>query len=185
MKLFAKIFALFSLIFSVVLVGCSKSNQLDVAVYCKNEVNYTLYNSKDSQQLNLSDITTSTCTPNKYSVIQITTNKDWTYGLTIEKIQFELVLSELVNVDLDITITNLENAENIKTIDKVDTRYFHKTIAVNQTNSTITLDINDVFINKDSTISIEVVKSCYENNPNLNISIGNLKMFGQHTPTNY
>lgn len=185
MKNFANFFAIVMLTFSLILAGCNNSNQLDVSVYCKSDVNYSLYNTDNSETLNLSDIISSTCTPNKYDVIQITTNKDWTYGLTLEKIQFDIVLSQTANVDLDITITNLENAENIKTINKVDTRYYHKTIAVNQEQSTITLDINDVFINVDSIISIEIVDSCYKTNNDLTISIGNFKMFGEHTPANY
>jgi len=184
MKLLKPFTILLLLIFSVCIVaGCSKENALDVNIYCRPEVNYKLYNSKDSSPGNISDVIGTTLAPQAYETFQITTNKTWTYGLVLEKVEFDIILSKAVNVDIDLTISNLENGENYNSTQ--DTYFYHKTLSFNQETTTVTLEINDTFINKDAVFSFEVVESCYSANPDLTISIANFKLFGEHAQTNY
>lgn len=164
-------------------VGCSKSNQLDAQIYCKADVNYKLYGATDSDVANMSDLIGTSLPQKAYSTIQITTDKTWTYGLTLEKIEFGILLSENANMDIDITISNLENGDNYN--QTKDTYFYHKTLSITQETTSITLAIDDIFINKDATISIEVVESCYTAHPNLTFSISNFKMYGKHENTNY
>lgn len=180
-KIFTAIILSFLSIFAF--VGCSKSNLLDAQIYCKADVNYKLYGAKDSETANMSDFIGTSLPQKAYSTIQITTDKTWTYGLTLEKIEFDILLSESANMDIDITISNLENGENYNQTQ--DTYFYHKTLSITQETTSITLAINDIFINKDATISIEVVESCYSTHPNLTFNISNFKMYGKHENTNY
>lgn len=184
MKLLYSLSAVIITVLSVfTFTGCKEGNLLDTQIYCKPEIGYTVIGDKDSYSANLSDITGTTLMSQNYDTIQITTNKSWTYGLILEKIEFDVILSEATNVDMDITISNLEHGENYNSTK--DTYFFHKTISVNKDNTSVSLEVNDNFINKDAVISIEVVDSCYSTNPNLTFSIGNFKMYGGHEQTNY
>lgn len=184
MKL-ARIFfsILFTLCFGVVLTGCEKSTELDALTYLKPEVSYKLYKSEASSTFKTESIINATSEAMAYDTIQINTNKTWTYGLTLQTIKFDVALSEPANMDIDITVSNLENGENYNKTQ--DTFFYHKTVTVSQESSTVTLEINDVFIDKDATISLEIVDSCYTSFPNLKVAIGNFKMFGYHTENNY
>lgn len=164
-------------------VGCTKTNLLDAQIYCKSNINYKLNGAKDSESGQLSELIGNTFASKAYSTIQITTDKNWTYGLTLEKIEFDIILSENANVDIDVTISNLENGENYNS--SQDTYFYHKTLSISQETTSITLAINDVFINKDAVISLEVVESCYTAHPNLTFSLSNFKMYGEHKNTNY
>ena len=177
--------AAIALVFALSFTACKMNNDpIDLTTYCRQTVNYQLADDKKTEgTFDLSKINNSICDPNKYSKIQITTNKDWTYGLEIDRIEFDIILSTTADIDIDITVSNLENGPHLN--ENQNTYYYHKTISINKESTTIKLDINDIFNNKDSTISIEIDKSCYSSNENLTIAIGNLKMYGQHTPANY
>lgn len=175
--------ALLLLVFSGLFIACDSSNELNVTTYCQPAPLYKLNGSDTSNALALSDLTGDTCPLNSYSVIQINTNRSWTYGLTVEKISFDIILSEASNIDIDITISNLENGANYN--ETADTYFFHKTLSITQPTTSITLDINDTFINKDATFSFEVVKSAYSSNSNMKLAIRNFKMFGEHKEANY
>ena len=163
--------------------GCQKSNPLDAAVYCLPEISYKTYGDKDSYTANLADIIGNNLLPQNYDTIQITTNKSWTYGMILEMVEFDVILSSEANMDIDITISHLEHGENYNATS--DTYYFYKTVSITKETTKVSLVINDNFINKDATISIEVVDSCYTANPNLTFTIANFKMFGHHEATNY
>ena len=167
----------------ITFTGCEESNLLDTQIYCKPEIGYTLNNNKDSFTASLSDITGTSLLSQNYDKIQITTYKSWTYGLVLEKIEFDVILSDSTNVDIDVTISNLEHGENHNST--TDTYFFQKTISLNKDSTHVSLIVNDNFVNKDAVISIEVVESCYSANPDLKLSIGNFKMFGEHEQTNY
>lgn len=163
--------------------ACSKTNELDLEVYFKKDVVYKVYNAKDSGSMHIGYLTTDKPTMDCYTVIQLTSNKDWTYGLSLEKIEFSVFLSEEANVDIDITISNLEHGENYnKTADEY---FYHTTISLNKTETKVKLDINDTIINKECVISFEIVQSCYKTNPNLKLSINNLKLIAKHHESNY
>ena len=184
MKALYTLSALIIAILSIItFTGCKESNQLDTQIYCKTEIGYSLHKDKESYTAELTDIIGSSLLSQNYDTIQITTNKSWSYGLVLEKIEFDVILSEPANVDMDITISNLEHGENYNSTK--DTYFFHKTISVNKDNTHVSLIVNDNFINKDAVISIEVVDSCYTATPTLTFSIGNFKMFGEHEQTNY
>ena len=174
--------SLICILFSFIVVGCDTSNKLDASVYCKPQVSYKLHGSTESQTMELVNLIDSTCEMNKYSVVQITTDKTWTYGLELETIKFNVLMSVSENVDIDVTISNLESGENYNSTQ--DTYFYHKSLSINKEDTTITLDINDIFINKDSVISIEVVNSCY-NNTDLKLAFGNFELYGQHPEINY
>ena len=131
----------------------------------------------------MADVTGNNCPQNNYNKIQITTNKSWTFGLNIKKVTFDIVLSEPASMDIDLTISNLENAENYNK-DK-DTYYYHKTLTITKQTTSVTLEINDTFTDKESVFSFEVVESCYTSYPNLKFSINNFKIYGEHTEANY
>lgn len=163
--------------------ACKESSSLDSNLYLKQIAYYKVNGSTTSKEQLTSSFTSGEENFQNYSVIQLNTNKDWTYGLTLEKIEFDMLLSEEANVDIEITISNLENGANYNQTQ--DTYYYHKTLSFNAVKTHVKLDINDIFINKDATISLEVVTSCYESNPNLTLSLNNFKMFGFHEKTNY
>lgn len=119
----------------------------------------------------------------QYSVIQLTTNKSWTYGLTVETVEFDVYLSSAHSVDMDITISALENAQNYNS--SQDIFFYHKTLSFNEEYTHVTLEINDIFVNKEGTFSLEFDTSCYTANPELKISVNNFKMKGFHQETNY
>lgn len=163
--------------------ACKQDTKLDLSTYCHQKVAYALYNSSAAQEIELEELTSPDGNYNQYRVIKINTDKTWTYGLFVEKIEFDVKMSEDIYFDLDITITNLEHAENLRRND--DTKYYYKTLSINPDNSHVKLDINDTLINADCEISIEVVTSCYEENPNFTFAIANFAIFGYHEQTNY
>ena len=114
----------------IVFSGCEKNNLLDTTIYCLPEISYKTFGDKDSYTANLSEITSNTLLPQNYDTIQITTNKSWTYGLVLEKIEFDVILSSIANMDIDVTISHLEHGENHNATS--DTYYFHKTITINK-----------------------------------------------------
>lgn len=172
------------IVFPTALTACDADNSLILTTYCRNTVNYELNDSNKTEgKFELAKIIDSSCDPNQYTKIQITTHRDWTYGLKIERIEFDIILSTPADVDIDITVSNLENGPHLD--EEKNTYYYHKTLSINKESTTAKLDINDTFNDKDSVISIEINKSCYTTNSDLKIAIGNLKMFGQHTPANY
>ena len=178
------LFVALTSVFVICLTACKTSNLLDISTYCKNTINYELADDKKTEgKFDLSKINNSTCDLNQYSKIQITTNRDWTYGLEIERIEFDIILSIPADVDIDITLSNLENGPHLN--EEKNTFYYHKTLSINKESTPVKLDINDIFSDEDSVLSIEINKSCYASNPNLKIAIRNLKMYGQHTPVNY
>jgi len=171
-------------IFVCGLTACEKDNLLDATVYLKDTVNYELNEKKKTEgTFELSNIINQNSELKNYKRIQITTKKDWTYGLEIEKIEFDILLSMPVDVDLEITVSNLENGENFN--ESQNTYYYHKTLSINKECTNVKLDINDIFNKKDAVISLEINESCYTSTPELKIGIGNFKMYGQHTPANY
>lgn len=171
------------LIFGLIVVGCSEKNTLDLRTYFKTSVTYKVNNSKDSGTMDLDYLISDEPTMDCYTVIQISSNKNWTYGLTLEKFEFDVIMSEVANLDIDLTISNLQNAENYnKTTEE---NYYHKTLSFNKLETHVTLDINDIIQNKASVLSFEVVDSCYKTNPNLTFAITNLKMSGYHQEANY
>ena len=172
-----------SLALLLVFTGCEKENKLDAQIYCHSDINYKLHNSSEALTANISDIIGNELTAQAYETIQINTNKAWTYGLQLNKVKFDVLLSIPANVDIDITISNLENGENYNSTQ--DTYFYHKTLSFNKECTSVSLDIYDIFINKDATISLEVVKSCYEATPELKISIANFQLYGEHPKTNY
>ena len=163
--------------------ACQKETPLNLSVYCYPTATYTLNGSETATGINVSDLVADTCPQNSYSKIQITTSRSWTYGLTLKKVSFDVILSEPANMDIDLTISNLENGQNYNSTK--DTYFYHKTLNIGKEHTSVTLDINDTFINKDAVFSFEVVTSCYTDHPNLKFSIANLKMFGEHQQTQY
>ena len=175
--------ALLLIIFSLLVVSCSKTNNLDLATYFKPSVNYKLYKTKDSNVADINDFISDTPILNSYTIIQFTSNKNWTYGLNLETVAFDITLSEAANMDIDITISNLENGENYNKTE--NTYFYHKTLSINQINTNVKLEINDIIINKECVISLEVVDSCYDSNPNLKFALTNLQITGQHKESAY
>ena len=170
--------------FAFNLIACEKNNTLDLTVYLKDTVNYQLGNDNPTEgKFSLSDIINSSSELKQYSRIQITTKKDWTYGLELERIEFDIILSMPADIDIDITLSNLENGAHFN--ESQNTYYFQKTLSINKENTSIKLDINDIFTKKDSCLSIEINDSCYKSNGELKIGIANLKMYGQHTEARY
>lgn len=168
---------------SLIVVSCSNKNTLDLRVYFNNSITYKVNNSKDSGTMDIGYFINNEPTMDCYTVIQFTSNKNWTYGLTLQTIEFDLIMSEVANLDMDLTISNLENAENYnKTTDE---KYYHKTLSFNKLNTHVTLDINDIMGAKESVFSFEVVESVYKTNPNLKFSIVNLTINGFHQESNY
>lgn len=171
-------------IFSFNLIACEKNNKLDVSVYCKEDIAYDLNGTSSVEgKFKLDRIINGTSDSLKYSKIQISTKKDWTYGLEIDRIEFDILLSTPADVDIDVTVSNLENGPHFN--EDQNTYYYQKTLSINKQNTTIKLDIDDVFNSKSSIISIEINKACYSSHPDLTIAIGNFKMFGQHNEVNY
>lgn len=171
-------------IFSFSLIACEKNNELDVSVYCIEDIAYDLNGTSSIEgKFKLDRIINGTSDSLKYSKMQISTKKDWTYGLEIERIEFDVLLSTPADVDIDVTVSNLENGPHFN--EDQNTYYYQKTLSINKQNTTIKLDIDDVFNNKSSIISIEINKACYSSHPDLTIAIGNFKMFGQHNEVNY
>lgn len=176
--------ALLMMISAFSFVGCKETElPLNLSAYCQSDVAYQLNGSKDSANLKLSDVENDTCPLNNYTVIQIKTKRAWSYGLTLKKITFDIILSEPQSVDIDLTISNLKNGENYN--ETADTHFYSNTLAIAKESTTVTLDINDEFIDKDATFSFEVDKSCYNTSPNLKIAIRNFRMYGEHQETNY
>lgn len=171
------------LVLGLTLVACSKDNNLDLSLYLTQKAYYKLNGSTASVEATRDNYISSEVDYKNYSVIQLTTDKNWTYGLTLETVEFDVYLSEEAIVDIDITISNLENAANHNK--DQDTFYYHKTLSFNSVETHVKLDINDVFINKASTISLEVNTSCYTEHPTLKLSVNNFKMSGFHKPSNY
>lgn len=184
MKAIKQIFFILSaLVFSLIVTACSENKTLDLRVYFNSSVKYKVNNSKDTGSMDIGYFITDEPTMDCYTVIQFTSNKSWTYGLTLQTIEFDLTMSEVANMDIDITISNLENAENYnKTTEE---KYYHKTLSFNKLNTHVALDINDIIENKECVISLEVVQSCYKTNPNLTFSINNLTITGFHEVSNY
>lgn len=184
MKALKKSLLLFVLcIFVINFTACTKDNSLDLTVYLKDTVNYEIAENNTENSFSLSEIINSSSELKQYSRIQINTKKDWTYGLELERIEFDIILSTPADVDIDITISNLENGEHFN--ESQNTYYYHKTLSINKENTTVKLDINDTFTKKGSVISLEINNSCYSSNKELKIGIANLKMYGQHTEANY
>ena len=184
MKTFKKTLAcIIALLFCTIISACSNSKEINLEVYFKTDVVYKVNNAKDSGSMHIGYLTTDKPTMDCYTVIQLTSNKDWTYGLNLEKVEFVVFLSEEANVDIDITISNLENGENYNKTE--DTYFYHTTISLNKTETKVKLDINDTIINKECVISFEIVQSCYKTNPNLTLSINSLKLIGEHKELNY
>lgn len=185
MKTLSKILcAIFIVASTFALTACEKSNMLDVSVYCQDSIKYELNDKKKTEgKFDLSSVINSNSDLNNYTRIQITTKQDWTYGLELERVEFDLLLSESADVDIDITVSNLENGDHFN--ESKNTYYYKKTISINNQNTTVKLDINDIVNGAESVISLEIDKACYTSHPDLKIGIGNLKMYGQHTPVNY
>lgn len=178
------LFVMLASVFTISLAACKTSNLLDISTYCRDTINYELADNKKTEgKFELAKINNANCDFNQYSKIQITTNRDWTYGLEIERIEFDIILSAPADIDIDVTLSNLENGPHLN--EEKNTYYYHKTLSINKESTPVKLDINDIFNDQDSVLSIEIDKSCYTTNPDLKIAIGNLKMYGQHTPVNY
>ena len=171
-------------VFCFSFIACAKNNSLDASVYLKDTVNYETGSSAIVEgKFKLDKIINGSSESMQYSKIQISTKKDWTYGLEIERIEFDVLLTQTADVDIDITVSNLENGPHFN--EDQNTYYYQKTLSINKQNTTVKLDINDIFNNKGSIISIEINKSCYTSHPDLKIAIGNFKMYGKHTQVNY
>lgn len=168
---------------SFLLTGCKSTNELDLSKYCQATVHYKLNGAESSNALTLGELTGDSCPMQAYKTIQINTNRAWTYGLSLSKVTFDILMEGADNIDIDITISNLENGQNYN--QTADTYFYHKTLPISNSVTSITLDVFDTFINKDATISIEIGDSAYNSNSPLKLAIRNFKMFGEHTPTNY
>lgn len=173
----------FALIPAIICGACSQKNNLDLALYLSPVSYYKLNGSKDSIEGTRDSFISEETNFQSYSVVQFNTDKNWTYGLTLETLEFDVYLNQVANVDIDITISALENAENYNS--SQDEFFYHKTLSFNSEMTHVKLDINDVFVNKTSTISLEIDTSCYNANPELKISINGLVMSGYHEETNY
>lgn len=171
------------IISALTLTACKKEESLDLSVYCNSTVSYKVYKDNNTNTMSLTDITSTSCPQKNYSVVQLSTNRTWSYGLTLNKVKFDIILSEPASMDIDLTISNLENGEQYNST--ADTFFYHKTLTIGKEETTVELEINDTFINKDAVFSFEVVESCYTSFPNLKFSIVNFKLYGEHKPTNY
>jgi len=173
-------------IFAINLTACETDNTLDLTAYFKDSIKYELADNNNTEgDFELSKIINSSSDLNKYTRIEITSKQDWTYGLEIERIEFDVLLSIPADVDIEITITNLENGEHLNEVD--NTFFYSKTLSINKENTSVKLDINDVFTKKASVIELKINKSCYqgEANKDLKIGVANLKMYGQHKEAHY
>lgn len=163
--------------------ACKESLPISNTQYLQDTVVYKLNGSDTSKNLTLADVSGDSCPLNSYKVIQINTKRAWTYGLTITKITFDVILSQSQNVAIDLTISNLKNGANYN--ETADTYFYKKTITIAKENTPVTLEINDEFIDKDATFSFEIDTSCYKTTPSLKIAIQNFKIYGEHQKTTY
>ena len=164
--------------------ACGAEKPLDANVYFNEDVNFLKMGSDESGSVKLINVVNASMPQDQYTTIQINTLKDWTYGLTIEKICFDFVMSKVTELDFDITVSYLNKGTDY---DKDKGMYFYKqSVTANKKVTRVELNINDIFTNNESTISIEISnRTVYENNPKLKVCIQNFKAYGKHEESKY
>lgn len=178
------------IIFSFVsFTACEKTdtnNYIDLSTYLSDKANVNYFSENKPTILKTSNfISEEIYSLADYKYTTFKTNKEWTYGLTIESIEFEIFSNIGCTIDFTLTITNLKNAQYNTTLGiNVLTQQFELS-AIKDTAVKKTLIINDMFLNADAEISLLVDSSTFVRNKSLKYCIKNLKISGYHTQPQY
>ena len=186
-KCLSLIFAL--LISSICFVGCEKDklNPLDVATYLNEGTNIKLYDKAyESEQSLETFIGEDDYLLQRYKYITFNANSKWTYGLTLQRISFDIICNETQTLDFTITISHLKVSD---TYDQMgDFYYIQKTFFAECTENKktpISIDINSEFAKGKAQIAIVLDSSSLEKSETMKYSIANLELFGEHISSNY
>jgi len=169
---------------TILLAGCKKEDAfIALDRYLDSKVEYQLLNDSETYFVQLdTTLNQEDFSSKQYKYIKFTTKKDYSFGLTLHYITFDIISSQDTEFQFVVDITALKNQ-------KVNPTYgaktFSKTVLINNLKANevqhIKIEVEDEFENAIAQIIINN-DSIYNfsNNSNLKIGIYNLAICAEH-----
>jgi len=169
---------------TILFTGCEKKDVfITLDRYLDSKVEYQLINDSEVYFVQLSDaIDDADIVNRQYKYVKFTTKKDYSFGLTLHYITFDIVSTADTEFQFKVDITALKNQNENKNYNYAKT--FSKTILHNlKANETahIKIEVEDEFENDIAQIIISndsIIN--FINNTNLKIGIFNLAICAEH-----
>ena len=184
-KLTIIICSLICIFTSTLFVGCSDKNAINMGVYFNSEVNASVYKtSTTSQKLALSTLTgNNPYEADKYLQYVLTSNKDYFYGMYVEKITFYIYSTAEQEVEFDITLTGTQNGKENNYSSTLDFILTQQPCALKAYSSVkITVEVNDkiTLSSADSKLTIKLSDPVDVKDNDFKYCIYNLQVYGYH-----